>query len=308
MIKPQQLRLQTFLLLAILAAFFNNCVAQTVDSGSFFLHKFAQNIGRETYKISRSNNTITYDIDFKFVDRSSPVPLKAQLVTAANYEPVSLFIKGNTSRFSTINDSIRIQNKNVAIRVDDSAYNQTLKAIAFPVGGYSPGTVQMVLLQYWKKHGEPKSVALLPTGQVTISKHGKDELNFMNKRLSLDRFVIGGLVWGNEIIWTDHDGNLVCLITNDAEGDKVEMMKTDYESLLPQLISLAATYGMQLFNASMKMDVSKNNLLAIVGGTIIDVEGNEPINNSIILIENGLIKQVGAKAVVKIPANASHYR
>lgn len=289
----------------ILAAIFNNCVAQTFDSGSFFLHKFAQNIGRETYKINRSNNTITYDIDFKFVDRSSPVPLKAQLVTTAGFEPVSLFIKGNTSRFSTINDSIRIQNKNVAIQVNDSAYNQTFKAIAFPVGGYSPGTVQMVLLQYWKKHGEPKSIALLPTGEVTISKQGKDELVFMNKNLTLDRFVLGGLVWGNEIIWTDHDGNLVCLITNDAEGDKLEMMKTEYESLLPQLISLAASYGMQLFNASMKMDVSKKVVLAIVGVTVIDVEAKEAINNSVILVENGVIKKVGSKATIKIPANAT---
>ena len=153
----------------------NNCSAQVPDSGSFFLHKFAQNIGKETYKLERSGNTFTYNIDFKFIDRGSPVPLKAQLVTTAGYEPISLFIKGNTSRFSTINDTIHIQNKNVSIRVDDSIYTETLSPIAFPVGGYSPGTVQMALLQYWKKHGEPKNIPLLPTGVVSISRQGKDE-------------------------------------------------------------------------------------------------------------------------------------
>jgi imidazolonepropionase-like amidohydrolase len=295
--------MKKYFLFAILIASYNSCIAQTSDSGSFFLHKFAQNIGKETYKLIRSENTLTYDVDFKFVDRSSPVPLKAQLITTADHEPISLFIKGSTSRFSTINDTIRIQNKKVSIRVDDSIHTETLTPIAFPVGGYSPGTVQMALLQYWKKHGEPKTIPLLPTGAVNISRQGKDELSLMNKPMVLDRYLVSGLIWGNEIIWTDQKGNLVCLITNDAEGDKLEMMKTDYESLLPELISRAATYSMQLFSASMKMGVSKHKVLAIVGGNIIDVEGNESISNSVIIIENGLIKQLGKASTIKIPAN-----
>ena len=59
----------------------SNGFSQTPDSGSFYLHKFAQNIGKETYKVTTNGNTVTYDIKFKFVDRGSPVPLKAQLVT-----------------------------------------------------------------------------------------------------------------------------------------------------------------------------------------------------------------------------------
>jgi imidazolonepropionase-like amidohydrolase len=292
-----------YLLCALLIFIFNSSIAQT-DSGSFYLHKFAQNIGKETYQLTRNPNTLTYNIDFKFVDRGSPVPLKAQLVTTTGYDPVSLFINGSTSRFSTINDTIRIQNKNVWVRVDDSIHTENLKPIAFPVGGYSPGTVQMALMQYWKKHGEPKNIPMLPTGVVTITRQGQDELSFMNKELVRDRYVLGGLVWGNEIVWTDANGKLICLITNDAEGDKLEMMETGHESLLPELISRAATYGMQLFSASMKMDVSKNKTLAIVGGNIIDVESDQTLSNQTIIVENGLIKQIGAAATLKIPANA----
>ena len=140
-----------FFLLSLL--FVITCSFAQSDSGSFYLHKFAQNIGKETYKITRNGNNLTYDISFKFTDRGSPVPLKAQLVTTTGYEPISLNLKGNTSRFSTIDDSIVIQNKNVFVRVGDSVHNEAQKPLAFPVGGYSPGTVQMVLLQYWKKHG-----------------------------------------------------------------------------------------------------------------------------------------------------------
>jgi imidazolonepropionase-like amidohydrolase len=283
----------------------NCCKAQATDTATFFLHKFAQNIGRETFRRTAGINNVTYDIDFKFVDRTTPVPLKAHLVTTTDHEPLSLFIKGNTSRFSTINDTVRIQNKTAFIRVNDSAYSETVKPNSFPLGGYSPGTVQMVLLQYWKRRGEPKNIYMLPTGEVSISRQGKDELSFLNKSLVLERYLVSGVIWGNEIVWTDQKGNLVCLITNDAEGDKVEMMAAEYESLLPELISRAATYAMQLFSASMKMDFSKNKLLAIVGGKVVDVEGNEPMDNAVIIIENGLIKQVGKAGTAKIPTNAT---
>jgi imidazolonepropionase-like amidohydrolase len=291
-----------FLLPALITFFYS--IAQT-DSGSFYLHKFAQNIGRESYTVAHTGNTLTYTVDFKFTDRGQAVPLKAQLVTTTAHDPVSLLIRGSTSRFSTINDSISIQNKKVTIRVDDSLYTETLKPLTFPVGGYSPGTVQMALLQYWKKHGEPRSIALLPTGSVSITRQGKEELTFMDKKLVLDRFVLSGLIWGNEIIWTDPNGKLICLITNDAEGDKLEMMETAYESLLPELISRGATYGMQLFAASMKMDPTKNKTLAIVGGNVVDVESGQTLRNQTIIIENGLIRETGAVASIKIPANAT---
>jgi hypothetical protein len=141
-----------FLLPAFLACF--HSLAQT-DSGSFYLHKFAQNIGRESYIVTHTGNTLTYTVDFKFTDRGQAVPLKTQLVTTTTHEPVSLLIKGSTSRFSTINDSISIQNKKVIIRVDDSLYTETLKPLAFPVGGYSPGTVQMALCNTGKNMENP---------------------------------------------------------------------------------------------------------------------------------------------------------
>ncbi len=299
--------MKRYLLSAAFVIFINIVFAQTnvTDSGSFFLHKFAQNIGRETYTISKNGNELTYAIDFKFTDRGSAVPLKAKLVTTVKHDPISLFIKGSTSRFSTINDTISIKNKKAVIQVDDSIRTENIDPHTFPVGGYSPGTVQMILIKYWKNHGKPKTVTMLPQGKMVIKKEGIDTLTFNSKPLMLERYIISGLIWGNEVVWTDKDGNLICLITNDAEGDKLEMMREAYESLLPDFISKAAVYGMQLFSSSMKMDFTANKVLAITGGNIIDVEGNNNINNAVILIENGLIKQVGKAADITIPANAT---
>lgn len=290
---------------ALLISATGSYAQNTPDSGSFFLHKFAQNIGRETYTIQRQGNQVVYDISFKFTDRGSPVPLNAKLVTTSLHEPVSLFIKGSTSRFSAINDSIYIKDKQATIWMDSVVHTEVLKPLSFPVAGYSPGTVQMVLLKYWKQHGQPQRIAMLPKGEVIIKKDGTEALGFNGKTLLLDRYIISGLIWGNEIVWTDKSGNLICLITNDAEGDKLEMMNTAYESLLPQLISRAATFSMKLFSSSMKADMAKNKTTAIVGGTVIDVEEGAHISNAVIIIQNGIINKVGSAAAVNIPAGAT---
>ncbi len=294
---------------SILSALLSLAIAgfgQTViDSGAFFLHKFAQNIGRESYVVTRNGNELTYDVNFKFTDRGRPVPLKAQLVTSTDNEPLALFIKGSTSRFTNINDSIRIANKKATIWVDSVVSTKVLHAPAYPVAGYSPGVVQMQLLRYWNRHGRPKTMEMLPGGQVMISKDGTESLTFKNKPLALERYIVSGLIWGNEIVWTDQKGNLVCLITNDAEGDKLEMMSEPYEELLPELISRAATYCMKLFSSSMKMDIAKNKTLAITGGTVIDVEGTASIDNATIIVQNGLIKELGKSSEIKIPAGAT---
>ncbi len=282
----------------------NQLFAQA-DSGTFLLHKFEQNIGKENYLLTKSGSIWKYDVKFKFVDRGSPVPLNAQLNTTSSYEPISLFIKGSTSRFSTINDSIYIKNNSAQIRVDDSLYTKSIEANSFPVGGYSPGTVQMLLIQYWKRHNRPAYVHMLPTGTVRITMDGKDTISFMNDHLVLERYVLNGLVWGNELLWTDEKGRLICLITNDAEGDKLEMMLEPYETLLPELISRAATYGMHLFSASTSVLASdRNRALAIVGGNVIDVISNQTIENAVILVENGRIKKVGKLNSISIPKTA----
>jgi imidazolonepropionase-like amidohydrolase len=290
-----------FVALALKASAQNNTVT---DSGTFFLHKFEKHIGKETYRVTKANNIITYAVDFKFVDRGAAVPLKAELKVTSASEPLSLVIRGRTSRLSAINDEITITGNEAHLRVDDSAYVQKLKPLTFPVAGYSPGTVQQVLLQYWKNHHRPLSINTLPYGAVQIKKSGNDTLSFNNKPLILERYTISGLIWGNELLWADHQGRLMCLITNDAEADKLEMMREQYESLLPTLISRAAMYSMQLFTRSIPKTGGADKIIAIVGGTVIDVVNERTYPNSVVLIENGVIKKVGKTGEVKIPQNA----
>jgi len=299
--------MKKFILAAGLALSF--CAAQSqpkppvTDIGTFYLHKFAQHIGKETYYITKAPGAITYTVDFKFVDRGQAVPLKAKLEVTPGLEPLGLTIKGNVARDASINDSISMRGKTF-VRVDDKGSYVTTKALTFPVAGYAPGTVQQVLLQYWKNHRQPQNISTLPTGTVQIKKQGEDTFTFNGKQLTFDRFTISGLIWGNELLWADHSGKMVCLITNDAEADKLEMMRDTYESLLPEFISRAAGYSMALFEKAMPKTNADSKIIAVVGGTVVDVVNGTTMHDATILIENGTIKKVGKTGEIKIPAGA----
>jgi imidazolonepropionase-like amidohydrolase len=296
---------KSLLLLTLLSLLFKaGAQNSTTDSGAFLLHKFEQRIGKETYHITKAKDAIIYAIDFKFTDRGSPVPLKAELRVNPVLDPLSLTSKGQTSRSSSINDEIKITGNVAHIKVDDSVYTQKIRPLTFPVAGYSPTTVQQVLMQYWNRHQHPANINTLPFGSVQIKKDGEDALTHNGKPLILNRYTIGGLIWGNELVWTDKAGNLICMITNDAEGDKLEAMREAYEPLLAELISRAAGYGMRLFSKAMPAPPAGDKLIAIVGGTLYDVVNEKITPNVTVLIADGLIRKIGAAGTVSIPKTA----
>ena len=298
--------MKRYLLSLLLSGLFFTVYAQNnaADSGTFLLHKFAQHIGKETYHISKSAGVITYTADFKFVDRGSPVPFKAELKVTPKLDPLEFNIKGRFSRFSTINDKITITNGQAHVQVDDSAHDVKITAATFPVAGYAPVIGQQVLLQYWKKHHEPSDIHTLPTGSVQIRRDGSDTLTYKDQPLILERYTIGGLIWGNEFVWTDKQGEVICIITNDAEFDKFEAVREPYEYLLPKLIGKTATYSMRLFTKSASASDKADKVIAIKGGTVYDVVNEKTIPDAVVLIENGIIKKVGKSGEVSIPAGA----
>src|ERR1700712_1037353 len=126
------------------------------DSGTFIIHKFAQPIGKEKYFSRKEGELIIYKVEFKYIDRGSPVSLTDNLSFTKDLEPVSYRIKGATSRFSQINDSVVFEGQTARIKVNDSSYSAALKGLYFPVAGYSPGTAQMLLIKYWTSHHFPE--------------------------------------------------------------------------------------------------------------------------------------------------------
>lgn len=294
-----------FLCLLTGLAFGLHAQSHNADTGTFLLHKFQQRIGKETYSVTRSANVATYVSDFKFTDRGSPVPLKTQLdMQLVDFTPFRLMIKGNVARGASVNDTIDIVNDKALIKIDDVMSRQDIKEPTFIIAGYAPTIVQEVLIQYWKHHHGPANIKTLPAGSVQIKKDGTDTVSYNGKRLLLERYVIGGLIWGSEFVWTDKQGQLIAVITNDAEFDKFESVRAPYEELLPTLIGKTATYSMRLFAKSAAVKDAAPKIIAITGGTVYDVVNEKPMPDAVVIIENGIIKKVGKTADVKAPAGA----
>jgi imidazolonepropionase-like amidohydrolase len=276
----------------------NTMFDDTLRKGIFILHKFQQPIGKEHYSVIAFGDSIQLNSDFKFNDRGRDVPLHTTLVSHKAGTPNYFVSKGKTSRFSTVDSEVRIINKDSAsVRVDAKTELVKIAPQYFMINGYSPVAIQMQLVKYWKENGKPSVLQIYPTGKLSIKFSGLDTAFMNGSRLIMERYFIGGLIWGNEMIWTDQVGHLIALFTNDAEGDKFEAIDEPYVSLLPSLIAKAAHYGILNFQLANK---NSSRSIALLNGTIVDVNSGNLIHNSVILIKDGIIQKIGKAGELSI--------
>jgi len=276
-----------------------------VEHGKFSLHKFEQPIGEEAYQITRDGDALNVRIDFKFTDRSTAVPLTAAFSSANDWTPRSFEIKGKNSRETDIDEAVDVQSEKIRLRDRDKWTERTKLPQFFTIAGYAPTTMQMLMVRYWATHGSPAQLATLPRGQVKIEPRGADAVSIDGKPQKFDRFTIEGLIWGRETLWFDANRNLVAAITTDAEFDHFEAIREGYESGLGTFVGLAGSDGMAaLAEISKGISGSRAEKIALVGGTLIDGTGRDPVPDSVVVIEKGRIVEAGPKSRVKIPSGA----
>jgi imidazolonepropionase-like amidohydrolase len=297
-----------FLALALVGPLEPTALAQspaTVEQGKFILHKFEQPIGEETYQITRDGDALNVKVDFKFTDRSSPVPLTASFRSTSDLTPLAFEIKGKNSRATEIDEAVEVQSEKIRLRDRDKWTEAAKPPRFFTIAGYAPATMQMLMVRYWATHGSPAQLATLPRGQVKIEPRGTDTVSIDGKPQKFDRFTIEGLIWGRETLWFDANRNLVAAVTTDAEFDHFEAIREGYESGLGTFVGLAGSDGMAaLAEISKGISGSRAEKIALVGGTLIDGTGRDPIPDSVVVIEKGRIVDAGPKSRVKIPSGA----
>lgn len=274
----------------------------TLSTGTFILHKFQQPIGKETYAVVQHADSTRLESNFKFNDRGQDVPLQTSVAWNKSGQPVHFKIEGKTSRISVVNSEVWVRGDSVLIRVNDKKRKARVPKTYFTINGYSPVAVQMLLVQYWKQNHKPQSLVVYPAGNLNIRFDGYDTLRQNGEKKVLERYLIHGLIWGNEIVWTDPAGKLIAVFTNDAEGDKFEAIDQAYVSHLPALIGRAAAYGMANLNAGQSQKVEP--VIALTNGTIIDVTSGKTIPQATVVIQNGKILKAGASKNIKVPRNA----
>ncbi len=197
-----------FLFICSSLVLFAQTTSPANETGKFTLHKFEQPIGEETYTIAHDGGSLTLKTDFAFTDRGTKVPLSATLKAADDYTPQSFIIKGNTSRMSDIDSDVELNGSNATIRQGKDTRSVAAPQSFFTISGYAPVAIQMALIRYWRAHGSPAQLAMLPTGEVRIQDRGAETVEIGGRSIAMERYTIRGLIWGLETLWMDSNNNL----------------------------------------------------------------------------------------------------
>jgi imidazolonepropionase-like amidohydrolase len=280
--------------------------AVVAEQGKFILHKFENPIGEETFQIVRDGSSLDVKMEFKFTDRGTPVPLSATFRSSEDLTPEAFEIKGQNSRSTSIDEAVEVQSSQVRVRNRDKWTEVARPAQFFTIAGYAPATMQMLMVRFWASHSSPIELTTFPSGRVKIEPRGQDQISINGKSETLDRFTVEGLIWGRETLWFDSKKNLVAAVTTDAEFDHFEAIRDGYESALGTFVGKAGSDGMAaLADLSKGISGSRAETLALVGGTLIDGTGKDPLPESVVVIEKGQIVAAGPQKGIKIPKGAT---
>jgi len=298
-----------FLLLAAVAVRAQEATTATqqTESSKFRLHKFEQTIGEETYTITRQDETLSLKSQFLFTDRGSKVPLTTSLKAAADYSPQSFNIHGATCRFCPIDWEVALEGKSARVRQEKQTRTVAAPDVFFVISGYAPVAMQMAMMRYWRAHGSPAQLAIVPNGGVRIQDRGAENFDLGSRNVSLRKYNVRGLIWGMETLWMDADNNLVALVSTDAEFDHFEAVRDEYEALLPKFIANAARDEMAELTELSARFASHQTDMAFVGATLIDGTENPPLPNATVITHAGRIVALGPSDKVKVPPGATRF-
>jgi imidazolonepropionase-like amidohydrolase len=275
------------------------------ESGKFILYKFAQPIGAESYTITRQDQALVLASQFDFKDRGNDVPLKTSLYAALDYSPQTFTVAGKTCRFCPIDSSVEISNGKAQVRQGKETHRAEVPEKFFMMAGYAPVAMQMGMMRYWRSHGSPAALPMLPSGEVRVQDRGPESFDLDGRKVTLERYSVRGLIWGLETLWMDADNKLVALISTDAEFDHFEALREGYESQLSKFVAAAARDEMAaLSELSAKFAAPRAGAMAVIGATVIDGTGKAPLKDATILVRGGRIVAVGPRDQVKVPAEA----
>ena len=164
----------------------------SIERGTLRLHYVQKPIGYERYEVAPDGDVprqrasgadaqgVKLTADFDFTDRGGRVQLTATLRAKADFTPISFQAKGKSYRFVNVDSDVRVEGSDAVVRADgDVERRVTLPAQFFTVDGYAPFSAQMLLLRYWKRHGQPRLLRTVPgqpTNDVFIEARGREAI------------------------------------------------------------------------------------------------------------------------------------
>ncbi|RDI99593.1 amidohydrolase [Dyella solisilvae] len=269
--------------------------AAPTEQGSFVLHKFARAIGKETYTLARDNGELVLHSDFLFTDRGTPVPLKTEYRALDDAHPLSLATDGKSSRFSALKDAFSFdqQREHVQLVRDGATRSYPANPHTFLMDGYSPVAMQQMLMRYWLAQGRPAQISAPPGDDIRITPTADLKVPLDGHEVTVHGYQVTGLAWGSEAVWMGDQGQLVALVTRDAEFDHFEAVREAYEPALGDFIQRAAQDGLaNLARMGSNDGQAAARHLVVTHVTLIDGTGAPAQANVSVFADDGRITRI----------------
>ena len=274
------------------------------ERGTLRLHYVQKPIGYERYEIVKDADGLTLTSDFDFTDRGGRVQLASTLRTRTDFTPFAFKASGKSYRFVNVDSEARIENGLAIVKADGAESRVPLNGPFYTVDGYAPFAAQMMLLRYWKQHGEPRvlhTVPGLPANDVYIEARGREAVRIGTETIQLNRYVVDGVVWGREAVWLDQRDSLAAAITR-AGGLSFEAVREDLEPGLVGFVQRATRDRIaDLEGITRQVQPLKSGTYAMTGATIVDGTGRAAIADGVIVVRDGRIADVGPRTAVTVP-------
>jgi imidazolonepropionase-like amidohydrolase len=269
------------------------------QSGNLTIHMILHAIGQETYEFTPSADSLTLTTKFDYSDRGMQHSTTAVLRMKPDYTPLNLEVKPRPS-------SIAVDQSTATITEGAQTRTATPPARYFTIFGSSPFALQMAMMRYWAAHGKPATLPTLRADPaappIRIQLAGHESITVAGKTIPLDRYTIGDLMFGREILWMNAQGDLAAAMTF-AGGLPMEAVRTEYEPALPQLYRSGVKQELENLSAiERQTPPERTGAFAISGATLIDGTGASPVHDSVVIVRNGRIAAAGPRDKVAIPS------
>lgn len=267
-------------------------------------------VGWERYDLSNSSGGSQLNADWSYIDRGRRIHTQVAMKFTADYSPLSLKVDRLTDTSRTPALDVSVSGRRATVVRNANTTTVDLPAVAFVISPYTPVSQHLALIRYWKAHGSPASLAVIPgdpMNPVKIRSQGTDHITVGGRRVALTRYSIDGVVWGIEYAWLDAEGRLA-MFTSAAGGLSTKAVRAElvpqYDDLM-HIASRAAIGDLEAISRS-AIPIVKGRV-ALVGATLIDGSGRTAIPKATVIVANGRIEAAGPSATTIVPFNTKTF-
>jgi len=264
---------------------------------TFLIFKYQHTVGTETDQCTRDAAGTRCHAHFQLAFTGSSIALDADIQTGPLLQPVSYSAKGQNSTRSFLDLNISISGQQATVRDTGVERTVPLPHEFFTLEEDVPFVTQELLFAYWRAHQKPRSISILPAGEVQIRPRGTTKLPGGE---SLTRYTVHGVTWGDETVWLNDREEIAAIVGTDAEEDRVEVLRPQYQPAMKTFVNQAAADGIaDLEAAAVAVKPVASGTFALTHATVINPESDAaPLANATVLVKDGLIVAVGTNVTL----------